>query len=258
MEREPIKIYDADQSDEGECFSHLSIEELHLVFRYININDGGCVSRRDWIDKSLKKYFEYDFNMRPDIIMSKYPMDYNVIIFSGEDTRRIADFMKHNSQMMVNKVKICICLKSGPKSRAKLILSGFDDVIDITRTHPCEFKARLCAIWSRYRQVIESRQQEFELDSMLSRVSHKAKLTPKQSAVLTYLLRSSRFVASYESLRAVASSDYNPITMENLKVIVSGIRKLLKPGCSIIAINNHMYELRMPEASKIPSSQAAE
>lgn len=216
-----------------------------LKVRYIDINDTESGARREWMKSCFDNYAEYEFNMRPDILMSTSPIDYDVVIFSGEDSNRLANFMKANSAMMVNKIKISICMKSTPKRRAKLITSGFDDSIDISRTHHNEFLARIFAIWSRYRQTIQFDRMDFELNSALARASYQSKLPPKQRAVLTRLLQSPDFSASYDSLRLAASYDHSTITIENLKVIISGIRKLLKPGFRIISDRTSHYKLEL-------------
>lgn len=216
---------------------------MALKIRHIDLHDSQSKIRKEWINKSINKYLEFDFNIRPDILMSTSPDDYDVVIFSGEDTNRICRFMRDHAQMMVTKIKICICIKSTPRRRSELLLSGFDDAIDIKKTHPTEFIARLFSISSRYRQNKEITDKAFHIESKLCKVSYADKLPPKQKSVLTHLLNSPRFSANYESLRMSASSDHDLITSENLKVIISGIRKLLKPGFRIVSDRSAIYRI---------------
>lgn len=218
-------------------------EYFSIRARFVNISGGESEVRRNWLKGVFVAYSEYDFSVRPEIITSTAQSDYDVIIFGGEDTRRLSTFMKEQSSLMFNKIKICLCLKSGPRRRARLIMAGFDDVIDITRVQHLEFVARLFSIWSRYRQSTAFRRLDVERESMLSKVAHPDQLTPKQKAVLSHLLSSPDLSARYDSLRIAASRGHEIINIGNLKVIISETRKALKSGCSIISDGSSVYKL---------------
>lgn len=247
MNYNSIRMNIAEDPDDLSLLFLNNPEYIGLRIRYISMSDSGSDQRREWVDRSLLHYTTYDFNTRPDILMSTAITDYDVVIFGGEDQRRIADFMKSQAPMMINKVKICICVKSDPKRRAKLIAAGFDDVIDTGRTHHIEFIARIYAIWRRYKYNAESRMQDNELGSMLARVSYLQKIPPKQRAVLVHLIKSRHQSATYNSLRIAASSDTSEISNENLKVIISNLRKFLRPGFRIVSDRSSSYRLTYPD-----------
>lgn len=222
-------------------------EYMTLRVRYIEMNDTEAEHRRSWLNKSLLHYSINDFSTRPDILLSTAKMDYDVIIFGGEDHRRIAEFMKEHSSMMVNKIKICICMKSDPKRRAKLIMLGFDDVIDIGRTHYLEFMARIFSFWKRYQDNAFSRKKDNEFQRSMTKAAHAYNLPPRLRSVLQHLLKSPGNTATYNSLCIAASSDSNPITRENLKVIISNLRKFLRPGYRITSDRQSTYTLIQPK-----------
>lgn len=222
-------------------------EYIRLRFRYINLNDTESELRREWIDQSLANYEILDFKTRPDILLSSARSDYDVVLVGGEDARRISDFMRDNINMMAMRPRICICAKSNPGRRAKLIMAGFDDVIDAQRTQPIEFIARMFAIWRRYQGHRHLLRQENEFRRLLNRVASVDRMPSKQILVLTCLLRSPGYCATYNALQIAASSDHVPISPTNLKVIISNLRKLLRRGFSIVSDRQSMYRLIMPD-----------
>lgn len=218
-------------------------EYLTLRIRYIEMQDAEAEDRRQWLDKALMHYSVNDFNTRPDILMSTAKMDYDVIIFGGEDYRRIADFMKEQLPMMVNKIKICICAKSDPKRRAKLINLGFDDVVDVRRTHPAEFIVRIFSFWKRYQNNASLRQQDNDLEKRILQVLFTNRIPPRLRSTIEHILNSPRNTATYNSLCIAVAPDSNPITKENLKVIISQLRKFLRPGYRILSDGHSSYTL---------------
>lgn len=221
-------------------------EYLRLRIRYINLNDTESELRRAWIDQSLMNYQIIDFTNRPDILLSTARFDYDVIMIGGEDHRRILDFMKYNISLIYMKPRICICAKSTPSRRAKLIMAGFDDVVDAQRTQPIEFIARLFAIWRRYQGHRVRLRQEGDFRVLLNQVCLADRLSRKQTLVITCLLRSPGYCATYNALQIAASHDHMPISIENLKVIISNLRKFLRPGFSIMSDRHAMYRLITP------------
>ena len=225
---------------------HKSPEYLRLRIRYVNMPDVETEARREWINQAITTYDEFDFNINAEIIMSSAHDGFDILLFGGNDPRRLGDFMKKHSTMMANKGKICISTKCGPKRRAKLLMAGFDDVIDINRMHQAEFIARLYNIWRRYNSAESNRIADHHFSHLINRISYGDKLTPKQKQVLITIIKSINYTATYTYLCSAASSDIHPISHGHLKVLISGIRKLLKPGYKIVSDRNASYTLIMP------------
>lgn len=216
---------------------------MSLQTRYVDLHDNQSASRREWFSALPVKSTFYDFNSKPNIILSPCPIDFDVLALSGNDPARIISFMKQYKSMLTNKPKLAICCKSTPKSRASLLLAGIDDVIDINRMHQDEYIARTHAIWARYRHQCVMRHNNLAQTERLARVSNPDRLSPKQRAILLHLLESPDQCASYESLQIQAGSEYQPITKDHLKVIISEIRKKLKSEFTIISDGNSFYRL---------------
>lgn len=215
--------------------------------RYINMNDASSQIRDVWIERCLNKYETLDFGKKADIILSSARSEYDIILMGGEDARRMSDFMKSNIDLISMKPKIAICANSSPARRAKIIMSGFDDVMDTQRTQPVEFIARMFAIWRRYQSQRDLLRQEGDFRRLLNQVAPADILPTKQLLVLTCLLQSPGFCASYNALQLAASSDHIPVSLENLKVIISNLRKFLRSGFSIISDRQSSYRLIMPQ-----------
>lgn len=216
---------------------------MSLQTRYVDLHDNQSAMRRQWFSMLPIKSNFYDFNSKPDIILSPSPVDFDVIALSGDDPSRIICFLKQHQNMLFNKIKLSICSKSTPKSRASLMLSGIDDVIDIGRMHQDEYIARTYAIWTRYRRQCATRRNNLAQTERLARVSNPDRLSPKQRAILLHLLESPNQCASYEALQIRGGSEYQSISKDHLKVIISGIRKQLKSGFTIISDRNSFYRL---------------
>ena len=129
-----------------------------------------------------------------------------------------------------------------PEWDSKLVLSGFDDVFDVSRTSPSEALARLVAFKKRYDHArMENTQKQTEA-LLLESIVDIRMLSPKQQIVIEALVFAPGRNASYSHLCSLAS-DTLPISPEHLKVIVSNIRKFLKPPFKIVSDRMSKYHL---------------
>lgn len=242
------KILKVDESNDPD----LNNKNLKIDVRYVDLCDKESEIRKAWLEAFFASYSilslnRYDFNTKSEIILSTGRMNFDMILLGGKDASRIVAFLDEHSAMMRGKAKIGICLKSDPRRRAKMLMAGCDDVIDLSRTGHAELFGRLSAIWSRYVETKKVRLEAHELERRFAEVTFSTKLPPKFKQVLTCLLTSRNLAASHYSLLLAASSEFDLITIGNLKVTISGIRKLLRPGVQIRSEPNSMYRLIMPK-----------
>ena len=220
--------------------------QVQLLFRYIAMQHGDCKRRREWLDRILPCYDQFEFGNHPGILTSRAAADFDVVIFGGEDFHRLGKFMRANGPLLRDKVKLSLCLRSDPAQRARLLAAGFDDVMDIRRVGHEEFMARARAIWFRYRDARQRRLEEHWQDMALEQVCLASALTAKQRRIVFYLLNAPKRSATCHMLRNAACHGHEGISQETLKVKISAIRKFLRPGYQIISDEGLLYRLIGP------------
>lgn len=213
-----------------------------LTVRYVGVRDDLLEYRLNWVQSLGIRSDEFDFSMNAEIVLSNASSDYDVLIIGIDDVKRAIKYIRQYSDLIRNKILVCLTRKSDPKRRAQLILAGFDDVFDVARTSPVEAVARLLAFRKRYDQArsVNSQQQAEEL--LLDSIADIRALSPKQRMVLEALVFAPGRSASYAHLCDVAS-DGPPITSAHLKVIVCNIRKFLKSPFRIVSDRISKYYL---------------
>lgn len=218
-------------------------EFTKITPRIVDCKDPESPARLQWINAIFDNVKVLDLNLPGEILVSSATGDFDVIIFSGEDAQRIVSVLKYNAPMLADKAKICLCLKSDPRRRVKLLTGGFDDVIEINRSTPIEFMSRIFTIWSRYRSNLHERIKNVELESELNKYAYVQNLKNRQKIILTKLINSPNLSATTYSLINAVSSYQESITIDHLRVIVSTLRKNLRPEFNIV-YSDAMYRLQ--------------
>lgn len=210
--------------------------------RYISTHDVARIYRKKWLSEINVRYDEVDFSITPEIALSSVNRSFDIAIFGSDDTLRLATYIKQHRSLLRGKVAVCLTTKSTAQKRAKLIMSGFDDVFDTNRVHPIEGAARMSSILARYAISREQISRLNDEEVLLSGIANARYLTDKQLRVFRHLVFSPSRSASYRVLCDVAG-DGPPISMVNLKVIIHNIRKLLKPGFKVKSNRQSHYTL---------------
>jgi hypothetical protein len=230
-----------------ECMKSIftDYEEFSKIpVRIIDCKDPASATRLEWLSHIFQTTQIFDFNLPDAILVSSATSDFEVIIFSGEDYQRIGHCLKINAPLLVDKAKIWLCAKSDPRRRAKLLSGGFDDAIDISRTDPIEFLSRIYSIWSRYIHNARDRIKNSEIEAELDKYSFSYDLKPRQKIILSKLIQSPDFSSTTFALRNAVSPYQEIITLDHLKVIVSALRKHLRPGIRIV-YHDSLYQLQV-------------
>lgn len=154
--------------------------DVELQFRYIAVSGTGSAERLGWIDGLAAGYRQFDFGSNPDILTSRADPEFDFVVFGGEDSHRLARFMRAHGFMLQDKPKLCVCLRSQPDQRAKLLSAGFDDVADTRRVGQEEFMARVQAILKRYRAANAQRRQQLGQAARLDQVCIASALSARQ------------------------------------------------------------------------------
>ena len=224
-----------------------SPEFAGIKVRSIAMRDAGEGLRQAWLGQTFRPHRPLDFAEPPEILLSSALSDFDVVVIGGDDIDRLCTFMSEYYPMMFGRAKICICTRSSAEQRTRLILTGFDEVAAAEDMPPLEFVARIYAIWGRYRDNTISGAEAMDSETMIHLVAQATKLAPKNRAVLRKLLQSSGHEASYAALCAAAGTASAPIGLQNLKVLISRIRKLLRPGFHVVHFEGSGYGLIGPE-----------
>ncbi len=217
-----------------------------LHFRYIAMHGTGCDERRAWVDQLAASHERLDFGSNPDILTSRAGTAFDFVVFGGEDAPRLARFMRDHGAMWHDKPKLCVCLRSQPEQRARLLTAGFDDVVDVRRIAPAEFLARAQAILRRYDGARARRQQAGTALARLGEVCQVAALSARQRIIVRRLIEAPGAMASSYALRLAACRRGEDMSQESLKTMISCIRKHLRAGYRIVAQVPSTYRLVMP------------
>lgn len=220
----------------------MRVKRSEIAVRYVSLHDAQRGRREDWLGNVLESWEEFPFGDDDGNCLSIAFSRYDALIVGGNDTRRISRLVRPRQAILSRKLKICLVSDILPQRRAQVLMAGFDDVFDVVRMHPVEAVARMRAMWRRYALRL-GRDQAAQAEALqIDGVAHLALLTPRERALLLALLGRDGCV-SYAVLRAAISTYHEPVTLTNLKVAISHLRKKLRPGVRVIAHARQGYEL---------------
>ncbi|MEO0030942.1 MAG: hypothetical protein RIS94_700 [Pseudomonadota bacterium] len=218
------------------------ITRSELAVRYVSLHDSQRARREDWLATVFDEWDEYPFGEDDANCLSIAFSRYDALVVGGNDTRRISRLIRPRQAILSRKLKICLVSDLHPQRRAQLMLAGFDDVFDITRLHPVEAVARVRAMWRRYEMRLGSDHAAQAEALQIDAVAHHALLTPRERSLLLALL-SRQGIVPYIVLRGCISNDHEHVTLTNLKVAISHLRKKLRAGVRIVSHARQGYEL---------------
>jgi DNA-binding response OmpR family regulator len=211
--------------------------------------------RFDFIAEIFLRERISEFDIGLDTIPRPYE-DYDILVMSSNDTRRIVRFMKTNVALCNSVPKICVTHKMHPTKRAKLLKAGFDDVVDISQTNNKEMKSRIQAIQSRYTSSRTRLLLAKQFETHLSEVVDLKKITASQKRVLLKILSYSGRVCPVFSLQMAGSLDTEPITLEHLRVLIHHIRSALHEPFDITNSSGIGYRLAPKYGKDVPLHMA--
>ena len=223
--------------EELEVFQKLSL-------RYISINDQFRPERDAWIG-SISENIQYYFSRFEDTHpLSSANSDYDILVMSGNDAARVAKFVKTNFALIGSRPRVALVSFWDPRRRTQVLNAGFDDVLDCSRMNPMEGVLRLSALWRRHQLAAQAQAERAEASRILAEFTKLEKsLTASEGRVLSKLSENIGKCVSYIKLCDVASNNHESISLNHLKVIISGLRKKIESKFEIRSVNSYGYSL---------------
>lgn len=222
--------------------SNATFEELAI--HYVSTTGAAQSACDSWVKRTFPNLRAFPFDIEGAAAVSQAQVYFDALLIGDGDLRRLTRFVTENLPALTSKPKIAVTQDSTAKKRANLLTAGFDDVFDISKMDPSEALARVFAIRTRY--ALAQQELGVKRGSMpsLNEVAYTNQLTPRERKILMELLEASGQFCKYDQLSGAIAAYGKEISAENLKVIISNLRKKLKRGFAINARINSGYELR--------------
>lgn len=204
--------------------------DMNLIkIRYLSTKDASKIERDKWISDVFPYAENQCLNYFETYSVSSSSGHFDILIIGADDTSRACRFLKENYSLVKNRPKILLENRSDPKRRARALRSGFDDVFEFARTSKPEAICRLIAIHRRTKLTQETRRQHEKYDEIIAEILiEDAILTDAEYRVIKEIIHNNKKIISYERLQIIASRDVEPISLANLKVIISRLRRKIK------------------------------
>lgn len=218
-------------------------KELMLDVRYLSSQDSYFDERELYLNKVFAKFAKRVFSEDETFALSRAQADYEILVIGGSDPIRLGRFLRTNRAILNTTAKVALINGSTPQRRARLLNSGFDEVIDPAKTPPLECKARIMAVMNR---CAAAREAERSAKNSINAIAHICKpgdLTPREFDLIYALGRHEGRSLSITTLtRLVDPRD--PITFKrSIKVNISNLRKKLHEPYRIEADYMNGYRL---------------
>lgn len=218
-------------------------------FRYISIDDRSQVERNQYLSNIVPSFDSFAFGDSSTYALSTEP-HYDVLFIGGEDSVRIAKYIRLNAKLLTGRLTLILTARSSPSKRARLLNAGSDDVFDIDRMEPTEAATRLLGHMARheiYRQSFLNLQTQY---AQIDEVVDAIKCSQREIELVRLFVASKANFISYSKIKNVMGGLFDPVSENNMKVKISNLRKKLKPNSSIIAkpgLGYALYVKRFPD-----------
>lgn len=219
------------------------VAPLACKVAYLTINDASRMARDSFAAALFETLAPRAFGDDDTFGISRAREPVDLVLIGGGDAVRLCRYVKLNQPLLANVA--CIALSGGttPTRRARMLLAGFDEVIDCARMSLAEARARVAAVLGRYDQALAARNAAAAVCHSLAAWCNPAALSPRERQVLQVLAANLGYVVSAKALcDAVAPRDIFAFRRA-LKVTISGLRRKLKPGHMITADYRGGYAL---------------
>lgn len=220
--------------------------DINLIkIRYLSTKDASKIERDKWISDVFPYAESQCLNYFETYSVSSSSGHFDILIIGADDTSRACRFLKENYYLVKNRPKILLENRSDPKRRARALRSGFDDVFEFARTSKPEAICRLIAIHRRTKLTQETRSQHERYDEIIAEILiEDAILTDAEYRVLKEIIHNNKKIKSYGRLQIIASRDVEPISLANLKVIISRLRRKIKRNFLIKSEAGYGYVIK--------------
>ena len=235
----------------------LSMDELNsispthfLSVKYLFTNDASSLERESFVEEHLPGATFAKYRLISDIL-PRTDQNMDVVIVSGNDSNRLASFMKINLPILRRTPVLAVGSTLSPRRRAELLRLGYDDVINVGNLSGGtlsggEFAARVIAICRRHRMTRQIERDLSEFHQTINRVCAYDELSGAQRRVMEVLVRAKGAVCSYGALRNTLAGDYYDASLSNLRVVIHNIKRHLRAPARIENVRSEGYKLIAP------------
>ncbi|KPF92061.1 hypothetical protein IP81_08510 [Novosphingobium sp. AAP83] len=160
--------------------------------------------------------------------------NYDALFAVGHDARRLQNLIRLYLPIWKGKPKIAVLIGNMPPDRSKLLMAGYDDVID-QRVPVPEAQAKLLAIYRRYRVSNTKGGKQLVPLVDTSPWCIEPLKEREQEILATLIHRFPAKVPTYDLCKSpTGKKDLSP---SSVKVMISKIRAKLKPEFSITCLS---------------------
>lgn len=214
-----------------------------LRVRYLGFGDDARAEREAWVTGTFKtvEFFAYgENNLR---FLSRADSDFDMLIVGGIDAPRITRIVRAFAPFFGNRAKVALLSRSDARGRAQVLSGGFDEVIDPARISRDEALLRLSAVWSRFEgRRLERQRAESDHAALVSLVTNTS-LTPYERKILALVATNDRTGVTYTEMCRTMGVPNSFDSIRTFRVIISHLRKKLKPNVQIVSIRGLGYKL---------------
>lgn len=230
----------------------LSMDELNsispthfLSVKYLFTNDARSLERESFVEEHLPGATFAKYRLISDIL-PRTDQHMDVVIVSGNDSNRLASFMKVNLPILRRIPVLAVGSTLSPRRRAELLRLGYDDVVNVGTLSGGEFAARVIANCRRHRMTRQIERDLSEFHQTINRVCAYDELSGAQRRVIEVLVRAKGAVCSYGVLRNTLAGDYYDASLSNLRVVIHNIKRHLRGPARIENVRSEGYKLVAP------------
>ncbi len=232
----------------------LSMDELNAIspthflsVKYLFTSDVNSLERESFVEEHLPGATFAKYRLISDIL-PRTDQHMDVVIVSGNDSNRLASFMKVNLPILRRTPVLAVGSTLSPRRRAELLRLGYDDVVNVGNLSGDEFAARVIAICRRHRMTRQIERDLSEFHQTINRVCAYDAPSGAQRRVIEVLVRAKGGVCSYGVLRNTLAGDYYDASLSNLRVVIHNIKRHLRGEARIENVRSEGYKLVAPPA----------
>lgn len=202
----------------------------------IDFNDQNSEKRISWLTKAGISFSLLEIAPSK---LSAYKFDFegfDVAIVSSCKNGAISQIFKNDSINWLRKSKLFLTVDTKPADRAHILELGFDNIIDISKDVDVEVIARIIAINRRHALTNAQTIEEEGRSYLLRSISYEGELNRRHTLILNALINAPNGVVRSRDLKLILSLNHEPITENQLKVLISQTRKRLRSHATIISL----------------------
>ncbi|MBN8804231.1 MAG: response regulator transcription factor [Sphingopyxis terrae] len=224
-------------------------------FRVVELHDRFLQARRDWIGPIFPNVRTFDFIRDQSSHLSQAEEQFDTLLVSGEDFRRIYTIVRETRALFPAKGIVVLRSHCAPALIADFLNRGADDILTCDMGED-EGKARILALLRRCEWAIlkssDETEQALRHERML-RSMIRAPLTDHELRLLEALARCKGRVAAYHYIASRVSQRWvERGNIKSIHVAVYCLRRKLAPHVRIETHTGVGYALRIEHCGKLP------